>query len=74
MAGKKFLNPYLKVGLCLIGLTLMGYFLAQQIQSGDDYDRLFYFRAIVFGGFLFLLIRSITDMLNRSANSQADGD
>jgi len=74
MAGKKFLNPYLKVALCLVGLLLMGYFLLQQVQSGDEYDRLFFFRAIVFAGFLFLFIRGVTEILNRSENSRADGD
>jgi len=63
MAGKKFLNPILKIVLCLVGMMLMGYFLYGSIQAGEPSDRVTIVRALVFLGFTYLLVQSIKDLM-----------
>ena len=65
MAGKKFLNPIVKIALCSLGMVLMGYFLVPAIQSGNFDDRLTIVRALVFLVFGFLLVRSIGEVSRR---------
>ena len=70
MNGKKFLNPYAKVILCVLGILIIGYYVLIQIQSGLIYDNLLIFiiRVIVLLGFTYLLVRSIADLV-KSDNS-----
>ena len=72
MNGKKFLNPYAKVILCVLGMLCIGYYVLIQIQSGLIYDNLLIFiiRVIVFLGFTYLLVRSISDLV-KSDNSDS---
>jgi hypothetical protein len=63
MAGKKFLNPVVKVGLCAVGMLIMGYFLVSSVSSGSFGDRTDIARLIVFVGFAYLFIRSIADVV-----------
>jgi len=63
MAGKKFLNPILKIVLCLVGMMLMGYSLYGSIQAGEPSDRVTIVRALVFLGFTYLLVQSIKDLM-----------
>lgn len=62
MAGKKFLNPIVKIALCAVGMVVTGYFLIPEIQSGNFNDRMTIVRAIVFLAFCILLVRSIGDL------------
>jgi hypothetical protein len=64
MSGKKFLNPFLKVVLSLIGMLAVGYQLYVWLGSGEAYDKLTIVRALVFAGFFFLLVQSFRQILN----------
>lgn len=64
--GKEFLNPTLKIVLCLAGMLAMGYYLYDAVQSGTFSDNLTIGRTLVFLGFTFLLARSVKDMIGRS--------
>ncbi|MBI4965833.1 MAG: hypothetical protein HY913_21325 [Desulfomonile tiedjei] len=63
MAGNKFLNPYLKMVLCLLGMALMGYFLYPAVQAGEFSDHMTIVRALVFLGFSYLLMQSVREAL-----------
>lgn len=63
MAGIKFLNAYVKIALCLLGMGIMAYFLYPSVQTGDFSDHLTIVRALVFLGFSYLLIQSIKEAL-----------
>lgn len=65
MAGKKFLHPLTKVGLCAAGMLLMGYFLVPSLLSGSLADQTDIVRLLVFLGFTYLLIRSIMDFVSK---------
>ncbi len=63
MAGRKFLNPSLKVAVCLIGMFVMGYVLYPAIRSGSIEDSVTIFRGLVFLGFAYFLVHGIKQML-----------
>jgi hypothetical protein len=64
MLGKKFLNPFLKIVLSLIGMIAVGYQLYVWHMSGAAYDNLTIVRALVFVGFSYLLVQSARQILN----------
>ncbi len=63
MAGKNFLNPILKVAICVLGILVMGYFLYPSVVSGTVEDNLTIVRGLVFLGFAYLLVQSIKQIL-----------
>jgi len=63
MAGKKFLNPILKIVICVTGMILMGHYLYPSVRSGDFGDNLTIVRGLVFLGFTYLLVQSIKQMI-----------
>jgi hypothetical protein len=65
MAGNKFLNPILKIVICLIGMLVMGYFLYPSVKSGIIEDNLTVLRALVFLGFTYLMVQSIKQIIER---------
>jgi hypothetical protein len=66
MAGKRFLNPYLKIMLCSAGMIVMGYFLYTSVWNGATYDHLTIARALVFLGFTYLLVQALRELLANS--------
>jgi hypothetical protein len=64
MSGKKFLNPFLKIVLSLIGMLAVGYQLYVWLGSGEAYDKLTIVRGLVFAGFFYLLVQSFRQILN----------
>lgn len=66
MAGKKFLNPIVKIALCVIGMVTMGVFLYPAILSGNLSEFLMIVRLVVFIGFGYLLVQGVRDLLARS--------
>ncbi|HMK35811.1 MAG TPA: hypothetical protein VK463_12135 [Desulfomonilaceae bacterium] len=69
MAGKQFLNPYLKIVLSLMGAVAIGYQLYVWLGSGEPYDNLTVIRALVFAGFAYLLVQSCWQALYPDRNS-----
>jgi hypothetical protein len=65
MAGKEFLNPILKIVICIAGMLVMGYFLYPSVRSGIIEDNLTILRVLVFLGFTYLLAQSIKQMIER---------
>jgi hypothetical protein len=65
MSDKRFLNPFLKIVLSLIGIIAVGYQLYIWIGSGEAYDRLTIVRGLVVAGFFYLLVQSVRQILNR---------
>ncbi len=65
MAGNKFLNPILKMAICITGMFVMGYFLYPSVRSGTIEDNLTILRALVFLGFTYLLVQSIKQIIER---------
>ncbi len=65
MAGKKFLNPILKIVICITGMLVIGYFLYPSVRSGIIEDNSTVLRALVFLGFTYLLVQSIKQMIDR---------
>lgn len=63
MAGKKFLNSYLKIVICSLGMAVMAYFLYPAMQSGEFSDKLNVIRGLVFIGFAYLLVQSVKEVL-----------
>jgi hypothetical protein len=63
MVGHKFLNPALKIILCLLGMLAMGYFIYPELEAGTFSDKLTIIRALVFSGFAYLLAQSVRDMM-----------
>jgi hypothetical protein len=63
MSGKKFLNPVLKIAICVAGMFVMGYFLYPSVLSGTVEDNLTIVRVLVFLGFTYLLVQSVKEML-----------
>ncbi len=65
MVGKKFLNPFAKVVICFLGAAFMAYYLYQNIQAGEFYVGMPLLRACVLVAFLYLLFRSIRDIVDQ---------
>ncbi len=65
MAGKRFINPYVKIALCLAGAALMAYFLYPDLMAGRYTDRLVIARGIAFLAFVYLLIRSLGQLYEK---------
>lgn len=63
MAGNKFLNPLIKIVLCVLGMGLMAYFLYPAVQAGEFHDNLTLIRGLVFLGFGYLLFQSIREIV-----------
>jgi hypothetical protein len=66
MAGNRFLNPLLKVGLCSLGMIVMACFLYPSMKDGAEYDYLTIGRVLVFLGFTYLLVQSLRQVLRRT--------
>lgn len=62
MAGLKFLNPILKMMICIAGMLIMGYYLYESLLQGL-YETITLVRALVFVGFSYLLVQSIGELL-----------
>ncbi len=65
MSGKRFLNPFLKIVLSLIGIFVVGYQLYIWLGSGEAYDKLTIVRGLVVAGFFYLLVQSVRQILDR---------
>lgn len=65
MAGKKFLNPYVKVVLCSLGAAFMGYYLYRDVQAGELYVGAPLMRAVALVAFVYLLVKSLLDLMGR---------
>ncbi len=63
MAGIKFLNAYVKIVLCVLGMGIMAYFIYPSVQMGDFGDNLTIVRALVFLGFSYLFVQSLKQVL-----------
>ncbi len=63
MAGKKFLNPLLKVLLCFFGTSLLGYYVYESFLTSPGLDGITIARILVLAGFVYLLIQSVRDFL-----------
>jgi hypothetical protein len=63
MAGIKFLNPALKIILCALGMTIIGYYLYDSILAGATNDRMTIVRVLVFLGFTYLMIKSALELI-----------
>lgn len=62
MAGLKFLNPILKMMICIAGMLIMGYYLYDSLLQGL-YETITLVRALVFVGFSYLLVQSIGELI-----------
>jgi hypothetical protein len=65
MAGMRFLNPILKIMLCLTGMAVIGYFLYPSISEGNFWDGLTIGRGLVFFGFTYLFVQSLRELIDR---------
>lgn len=65
MAGKNFLNPLLKLFLCVFGTSLMGFYVYVSLESGAPLDTTLFLRILVLAGFIYLLIQSARDFLGK---------
>ena len=63
MATTKFLNSYVKVVLCIFGMLAMGYSLYPEFPSGLFNDGMTAARGLVFCGFAYLLVVSLTEIV-----------
>jgi hypothetical protein len=63
MAAKRFLNPILKSFICVAGMGTMGLFIHPVLQTGVEWDSIFYVRVVVFLGFSYLLFQSVRQLL-----------
>jgi hypothetical protein len=63
MAGNRFLNSYLKIVICVLGMAVMGYFLYPAIEAGTLTDKLNLIRGLVFIGFAYLFVQSVKEVL-----------
>ncbi|MBI5251958.1 MAG: hypothetical protein HY912_20895 [Desulfomonile tiedjei] len=70
MAGLRFLNPLLKVVLCLLGMGVMGFFLYESISSGTSDDRMTIVRALVFLGFAYLFVKAAADLVRQRKDNE----
>ena len=67
MAGKRFLDPKIKIILCLLGFLILGYFahgpLYEAVFSDGQWDRMLVGRLVVMGAFAYLLGQSIKELI-----------
>ncbi|MEI6133485.1 MAG: hypothetical protein WCP72_00805 [Desulfomonile sp.] len=64
MAGKKFLNPTIKIMICLSAITVLGYFVVQEaIFQNDPVNKFLIGRILVMIGFVYLLVQSLRELL-----------
>jgi TRAP-type mannitol/chloroaromatic compound transport system permease small subunit len=64
MAGKKFLNPTIKIMICLSAITVLGYFVVQEaIFQNDPVNKFLIGRLLVMIGFVYLLVQSLRELL-----------
>ena len=66
MAGKKFLNPLLKIVLCIVGMVVLAYHSSPSVMSGKFDDHMTLLRLAVFAGFTYLLVQSVREVIDRS--------
>ncbi|MGC8604926.1 MAG: hypothetical protein ACP5VS_14750 [Desulfomonilaceae bacterium] len=69
MSGKKFLNPRSKIIICLVGFLVLGYFvhapLYEALFLNGQWDRMLVSRLLVMLAFIYLLARSVKELLTR---------
>jgi hypothetical protein len=65
LMSKQFLNPLLKIVLCIIGLAVVGYYLLASSTSVNLTEPLTILRALVVIGFLYLLVQSVLDLFKK---------
>jgi hypothetical protein len=69
MAGKKFLNPALKIIICLVAIAILGYFvhepLYEAVFSNGPVDKILTARVLVLIGFVYLFVHSVRELLKR---------
>jgi hypothetical protein len=66
MASNQFLNIYLKIVLCLMGMGFVGYFAYPSLIAWDFSDRMDLLRGLVFIGFAYLLFRCLKELTSRN--------
>ncbi len=66
MAGKNFLNPTVKILLCVFGTALIGYYVYESFTAGAPMDSTFIIRIMVLIGFIYLLIQSVRDLSGKN--------
>jgi hypothetical protein len=62
MAGIRFLNPFLKIVLCVVGMLAMGYSLYPFFPWGLFSDTVTVLRFLVFLGFAYLLVSGLMEL------------
>lgn len=65
MAGNKFLNPLIKLALCIFGTSLLGYYVYESLSSGGSIDSIVAVRILVLIGFVYLLIQSARELTSK---------
>lgn len=65
MAGKQFLNPFLKLILCIFGTSLIGFYVYESVISGTTADSIFFVRILVLLGFIYLLFQSAREVIRK---------
>jgi ABC-type Fe3+ transport system permease subunit len=65
MAGKQFLNPFLKLVLCVFGTSLIGFYVYESVISGANHDATFFVRILVLLGFIYLLFQSAREIISK---------
>jgi hypothetical protein len=64
MPGKKFLNPTIKIMICLLAIAVLGYFIFQEdIFQNDPVNKFLIGRILVMIGFVYLLVQSLRELL-----------
>lgn len=66
MAGLRFINPYIKIVICLIGAAVMLYYLREAVVTGDYEDNMNIVRGLVFLAFVYLLGKSVMQIMQGS--------
>ncbi len=66
MAGKQFLNPLVKLIVCLIMTLIMGYFFLQSLEAAEYYEKTTWFRGAVLFGFVYLFCNSVRQVCART--------
>jgi TRAP-type C4-dicarboxylate transport system permease small subunit len=66
MAGKKFLNPTIKIIICLLAIAVLGYFVVQEaLFQNDPVNKFLIGRILVMIGFAYLLVQSLREMFRK---------
>lgn len=60
MTNKKFLNPAVRIVICLLGMLTMGYFIVEDFRSAAPAATVLYVRIGVFCAFGYFLISTFT--------------